>query len=76
MAQDKTNLSQVTGRHHTDVRRWDFTCVGNTWLGGGIRMNTVARVTMQCNTEREAVADAFDGIFLGELFLFSIVFCM
>jgi hypothetical protein len=37
-------------------------------------MNTVARVTIQCNPEREAVADVFEGVFVGELFCFHL-FC-
>ena len=41
-------------------------------------MNIVARVTLQCNPEREAVAAVFDGEFVGvgEIFLFSFVLCM
>jgi hypothetical protein len=29
MAQDNTNLSQVTGRNQADERKWDFTFVGD-----------------------------------------------
>jgi hypothetical protein len=35
-------------------------------LDGRIRMKTVARVTIQRNLEREAVADVFEGAFVGE----------
>ena len=39
----------------------------------GIRMNMVAGVAIQRNSEREAVADVFEGVFVGELFLFSFI---
>ena len=76
MDQDNTNLSQVTGRNQADERKWDFTFVGDASLDEWIRMNMVARVTIQCNPEREAVADVFEGVFVVELFLFLFVLCI
>ncbi len=38
-------------------------------------MNTVDRITILSNPEREAVADVFEGVFVGD-FLFSVVLCM
>ena len=52
MAQDNINLSQVTGRNQADERKWNITFVGDACQDGGIRTNTVARVTIQRNPER------------------------
>ncbi len=52
----------------------EFYFVEDEWLDGGIRMITVARVTIQCNPEREAGAAVFDGVFIGELYC-SHFFC-
>lgn len=45
----------------------------NAWLDQGIGMNTVARVTIQRNPKREAVADVVEGVFVGELFCFHLL---
>jgi hypothetical protein len=66
----------VTRSTQADERKWDFIFVGDVWLDGGIRMNMVARVAIQHNPEREAWFDVFEGIFIGELFLFSFALCM
>ncbi len=57
MAQDNTNLSQVTRRTQADERKWDFTFVWDAWLDREIRKNAVARIKIQCNPERKAGAD-------------------
>jgi hypothetical protein len=56
----------VTARNQVDERKWAFTIVGDVRLVGRIMTNTITRVTIQCNLEREAVADAFAGAFVGE----------
>ena len=66
----------MTGRTQADERKWDFTFVGDAWLAGWIRINTVARVTIQCNPEREAGADVFEGVSVVESFSSSFVLCL
>lgn len=36
--------------------------VGDAWLDQGIRMNTVAKITIQYNPERNAGAHVFEGV--------------
>ena len=59
---DKANPPQAIARNQADKRRRVFTIVGDA-RPNGRRPNKVARASHQRNLEREAVADAFEGVF-------------
>ena len=55
----------MSARNQVDERKWAFNIAGDVCLVGRIRTNTIARVIIQCNLKREAVADTFEGAFVG-----------